>query len=737
MSYRPMRAECWQITEMPSYDPDDIGPAIAEALTKIAATGGGFLCIEPLADNTALKLRTPVNVNMGGTLGPAFVGIEGNGCWIEILLSDITKNALNLVNCIGELLIQNVTVTGTPGALPAPNDCASVFRVGANNIVTMRNVAVWGVKGTDDNFGVAVTADGVRHLSMEDCFFVGCGSFAVGPGAVVVAQGATQIFKNCQFYDFDTFQGSVYSKNTGKAHILINGHANDDAGVPGHDIGYTELDGCFFDTEATRNIWLHPTVTATLDRVVIKGCNFNTPLPPPTYDAAINCNDTRSLVIEDSIFTFTVGPGSRALTLDDVDYCKVLRTAMQYNGKQIVVGPGCGTLDVEESVGYILNTAAAVPTSGHETLRGKSYPWPFALGATLLYWFKFELATIVAGKVSSLPDESGTGDALKIATQATAGKRPTWTAADPTYNSRPSASFNSANPDFLRTGTWAAPVAQPFTLFLVGNDDGAVGTAEVWQDVEAGGARCFVTSNLSGNPGPSMFSGALGPDTVFPGPAEAQANTPKVIACVFDKGFSKLFVNSLTPQGVGIAGAQGYSGATLGATFADTAPLNGKLVEGFIVAGALSDDQIEGAIGYLVNRYALPAPASKAQPIFEDVRVAGAGGTIAGQLVKASALNTVLAAAAIDLQSVVVGVAQDTSGAGANVRVARPGQIVQMLTDGAGVLAVGDPVTISAAAAGRVVKQVVPGAAILGRVVEAVGAVADTLFHVSYEPGIL
>lgn len=102
---------------------------------------------------------------------------------------------------------------------------------------------------------------------------------------------------------------------------------------------------------------------------------------------------------------------------------------------------------------------------------------PYAVNG-LVYWLDPEryddpaaLWTMNGSKVASAPSRespSGVIDTTKTASRATDSQRPTINIADSAYGGRNTLSFSSAANQYLTTGAWAASVASPCTIYIVG-----------------------------------------------------------------------------------------------------------------------------------------------------------------------------------------------------------------------------------------------------------------------------
>ena len=117
-----------------------------------------------------------------------------------------------------------------------------------------------------------------------------------------------------------------------------------------------------------------------------------------------------------------------------------------------------------------------------------------------------------------------------------------------------------------------------------------------------------------------------------------------------------------------------------------------------------------------------------------DVRSSGAA-LAANTLVKPSGAGFVNVATTDDAGAC-AGVTLDAAaGAAANVRVARIGQPVVVLNDGAAVISIGDRIIPSTATAGEVTHSAVASTATVGIALTAAAAVAGTPFQIAFQPG--
>ena len=232
------------------------------------------------------------------------------------------------------------------------------------------------------------------------------------------------------------------------------------------------------------------------------------------------------------------------------------------------------------------------------------YPSPSSnFGSALAFWvYGGAGITTVSGAVSQWNDQSGSGDPNKNLLQGTAGSRPTFVAANTSFNSQPMLGFASVSDQYLRSGTWATALALPETIFIVGNFSGAA-VNQYFSDGLTVNSR--TTSNDVGANTDAIYNGTLLSHAITSGAA------PQVFVGYFDSSTSsKLYSSAVTPIATGNAGttAASRTGITVGVAGGPTAGtyLNGNLGEIFIISGAPTPTQLYAALQYCGSKYAIP-----------------------------------------------------------------------------------------------------------------------------------
>ncbi len=201
-------------------------------------------------------------------------------------------------------------------------------------------------------------------------------------------------------------------------------------------------------------------------------------------------------------------------------------------------------------------------------------------GPTILADADMAFATVVAGNVTALPDQSGTGDAAKnLANVGTI----VYTATDAAYNNAPTCLMAGAQR--LEGGAWAVACAQPFTVVAVGEGGRLVDGAS--------GARGIVMVNAGLW---SMYAGSTFVDAAGSNPA-----VPTIIVAVFNGASSAIYISDMTtPDGTGNPGTDTVTQFTLGALTGGGGELSGKIARVVIYSGALDAAQratVRAALG--------------------------------------------------------------------------------------------------------------------------------------------
>lgn len=203
--------------------------------------------------------------------------------------------------------------------------------------------------------------------------------------------------------------------------------------------------------------------------------------------------------------------------------------------------------------------------------------------------------TIVGSGVDTWVDQSGSGDANKNCRQTTDAKRPTLNASDAAYNNRATLSFLGSSAQCVQSGSWAASLPQPYTLFIVGNIPNRV-LAGAFFDGSTVGGRAEAYNDIVSH---KIYAGAFlsTPDVV---------TTPQILGYELNGASSKIYISSTTAAVTGNAGADGLAGTTVGAAFDRASdPLTGKIAAVLIYGSILSLPNRTLVMAYLSDRFGI------------------------------------------------------------------------------------------------------------------------------------
>lgn len=192
----------------------------------------------------------------------------------------------------------------------------------------------------------------------------------------------------------------------------------------------------------------------------------------------------------------------------------------------------------------------------------------------LLARYRMDLgATVAAGTLSALADQSGTGDAAKNLVSAGASQ-PAYNASDPQYGGRATIEF--AGVSRLQGGVWAASPPQPVTYYAVGHI--TISGGRIFDGV---GTNRNMLWRSSTNSLWSIYGGA------FLDAAGTLPANPAVLCATYGGASSALYVgNPAAAAASGNAGAQQIVRLTLGAFTNGTGEMTGKIAEILAYAGA-------------------------------------------------------------------------------------------------------------------------------------------------------
>lgn len=202
-----------------------------------------------------------------------------------------------------------------------------------------------------------------------------------------------------------------------------------------------------------------------------------------------------------------------------------------------------------------------------------------------------------AVKGSAWTDRSGNGN------NGTApGSAPTYVSSDSNYNNKATWHFASASAQEIDVTTLV--LAQPMTIFIVGNDDGTA-TAQAYCWAQGAANEVMIMTN---NPtaGINTFAGSV---ATFPSAPGGNVSTPRAIAAVFAGASSQLYVTNKAAAsgqnpgtgGIGAAGGIFQIGKQI-----NSFGLNGAIARFIVYSRALSNDEINSLMEWARTTYAIP-----------------------------------------------------------------------------------------------------------------------------------
>lgn len=208
-------------------------------------------------------------------------------------------------------------------------------------------------------------------------------------------------------------------------------------------------------------------------------------------------------------------------------------------------------------------------------------------------WYDMAMgATTGGGFITAIADQSGTGDANKNLTKAGGAGSVTYTASDAAYNNKSTLTLIGSGERF-DGGLWAASLAQPFTIYAVGQAT----TGRIYDGVA--GNRVILVNNA----GPWAIYGGAG---FLNAPASTAANPAKICG-VYNGVSSAIYTDATfnTPAATGSIGTDTLTRLSLGDMFGGAGALNGKIAAVIVSAGAHNAALRAQYAAYLSTRFGL------------------------------------------------------------------------------------------------------------------------------------
>ena len=203
----------------------------------------------------------------------------------------------------------------------------------------------------------------------------------------------------------------------------------------------------------------------------------------------------------------------------------------------------------------------------------------------------------VTNTVYAWNDISGSGDANRNASQATAANAPSVVGSDSSYNNNTSISFSGSTCN-LQTGVWSVAPPTTGTVIIIGNDSNGSGSAFIDGNT--------VNSYLIEDGGSGNVTWGL---SAYPNATYGKLNTPSVIVATFNGASSALYANTISTNNALLAsqnvGSSSVTKITLGNKADNTGVLNGKILECVIINRVLTQAEIVGVNVYASTRYGL------------------------------------------------------------------------------------------------------------------------------------
>ena len=242
----------------------------------------------------------------------------------------------------------------------------------------------------------------------------------------------------------------------------------------------------------------------------------------------------------------------------------------------------------------------------HRTSSGTAPVTPATIfGSALALWVRADLgATVVAGTLTALADQSGSGDPLKdMVFIPSPDGAPSYFASSATLNGQ--ACYGAVNAPGMGVamvcGPWAAPVPQPFWCFRAWIVFG--GSASItFVGLDAGGSLANSAGLIHNTDGAGAGSMTSDSNSIM---FNAALDTAHVAGCLYDGVTSELWLDAVTT-----ATATGNAD-----TDAVQSMLSGQypgqpglylFAEQFIVSGPITAGQRTAAMQYLGTRYGVP-----------------------------------------------------------------------------------------------------------------------------------
>ncbi len=205
--------------------------------------------------------------------------------------------------------------------------------------------------------------------------------------------------------------------------------------------------------------------------------------------------------------------------------------------------------------------------------------WAATDVADCILWYRASNATDDGGGLASAwNDQSGIGDSNRNLVQATGGSRPTISASNANFNGRTTLSMSAKT---MVTGTFAAPTAQPFTIYTVFRYS-VSGNRFIYDDID-GTNRVALLDDAATPASPYIFAG----NSVDGSGGDMPVDVTHVVCAVFNGASSAAYVSRYSTAAVtGDAGANTLTSLRIGDKFDLSSPFAGDIAEIDAYSGA-------------------------------------------------------------------------------------------------------------------------------------------------------
>lgn len=223
----------------------------------------------------------------------------------------------------------------------------------------------------------------------------------------------------------------------------------------------------------------------------------------------------------------------------------------------------------------------------------------------LQLWLRADVGVTLSGSdVIEWADQSGKGDSNRNMV-GTSSHYPTYTLTNSIYNNQSTVNFTTAGAQYMiSAGNWSPDISAPYTIFIVGHDDGTTTGQTYYGDTVASPSGPFFYFNIVSSV-PCYDIQNVNGNTTISAPNSA---IPTIIQTEWNDPNSKLRISALTPSGTFDLGGTtnlGTNGFTLSTDYFSfgSLNLNGSIAEIIVYDSILSQPNLISVMSYFSNRY--------------------------------------------------------------------------------------------------------------------------------------